>query len=142
MRQGSFQFSGFSFQCVVLALAGMFMCGCGKPAPPPVQNPGPVITLMPQYPLGMDFEKLVEAEHLQGAPVREAATSTGVRRDLVYFGLEGDLHVSVKRDATGREVLNATPFIVPSSLTAGERMAKWDNGVDRSGTQSGRVHKK
>lgn len=133
--------SVFQSTAILAACALLFACGKQPPITQPDAN-GPVITLMPQYPLGFDFAKFVEAEHLQGAPIREAATPAADRRDIVFFGIEGDLHVSVKRDATGREVLNATPFIVPSELPLDDRLAKWDVGVDHNDAQQGRGAKK
>jgi hypothetical protein len=111
----------------------LLLCACGKRAPETTPDDSAPVTLMPQYSIGFDFEKLRDAEHLQGAPVREAATSGPDHRDLVYFGVEGDLHVSLKSDASGREVLNATPFIVPSALTVEERLARWDRGTEQAG---------
>jgi hypothetical protein len=127
-----------SFQSAAAVVVCALLFACAKPAPKQPADDAPPITLMTQYPLGFDFGKFADAEHLQGAPVREAATSSDNRRDLVYFGAGGDLHVSVKRDQSGREVLSATPFIVPGDTSVEERVAKWDNGVDHNDGQGGR----
>jgi hypothetical protein len=136
MRGPESQIPDFRFQRIAAALLCALLFACEKPAPP--TDPSPPIVLLQQYRPGFDFARFADAEHLRGAPVREAAASTPTRRDLVYFGAVGNLHVSVKRDAEGREVLSATPFIVPGALTAEERLAKWDSATNRGDGMRGR----
>ncbi len=116
----------FSIMVLIAALAAA--AGCRQEAaPPPV--PVPVVRAYTQFSPGDTLELVQIQLGLNQVPVRYRTGMPDGVMGMVYFMEDGNLHVDAKK-LGDTWVLTSTPLLQPSTLTATERLAAWDDGSD------------
>jgi hypothetical protein len=108
---------------LVLALAG-----CNQQASPP-PSPPPVVRAYTQFSAGDTLELVQTQLGLNQAPLRYRTGMPDGVMGMVYFMDDGNLHVDAKK-VGDTWVITSTPLLEPSTLSATDRLAAWDNGSD------------
>lgn len=104
------------------------LAGCRQQAsPPPI--PVPVVHAYTQFSPGDTLELVQIQLGLTQVPVRYRTGMPDGVMGMVYFMDDGNLHVDAKK-LGDTWILTSTPLLQPSTLTASERLAAWDNGSD------------
>jgi hypothetical protein len=115
----------FSMLLLIVSLAG-----CrpqAQQSQPPI--PVPVVRAYTQFSPGDTLELVRIQLNLAQVPVRYRTGMPDGVMGMVYFMDDGNLHVDAKK-VGDTWVLTTTPLLDPSTLTAAERLAAWDNGSD------------
>jgi hypothetical protein len=108
---------------LVLALAG-----CRQQAsPPPI--PVPVVRAYTQFSAGDTLDLVQTQLGLNQLTLRYRTGMPDGVMGMVYFMDDGNLHVDAKK-VGDTWVITSTPLLEPSTLSATDRLAAWDNGSD------------
>ncbi len=112
----------------ILTLIALALAGCRpQPSPPPI--PPTVVHAYTQFSPGDTLELVQIQLGLNDVPVRYRTGMPDGVMGMVYFMEDGNLHVDAKK-LGDTWVLTSTPLLDPSTLTATERLARWDDGSD------------
>lgn len=99
-------------------------------APTPSPSPPAVIQIYSRYAIGNDLQFVLDELGASDQAVRYRSGLGPDEMSMVYFLVNGDLHVDAKKE-NGRWVLRAVPF---AELAAGrsieQRLEAWDRGAD------------
>jgi len=111
---------------ILLLIAAMASC---RPPPQPLPVPVPVIRAYTQFSPGDTLGSVWTQLGLDQVPVRYRTGMPDEVMGMVFFMDDGNLHVDAKK-VGDTWVLISTPLLEPSTLTATDRLAAWDNGSD------------
>jgi len=110
------------------AMVLMALAGCRQP-PAAASAPGPVVRAYAQFSAGDTLETVQAQLGLDQYPLRYRTGMPDGVMGMIYFLEDGNLHVDARKIGDTWVILSV-PILEPSTLSATERLAEWDNGSD------------